>query len=140
MKLGTKYYLYFIPSLIIFLITSSIFKFSTEEYICFFSAISFAGLYCHPNRDPYFEGRTSRLNFANALMSFFYFLEKRLPDNTWGNFLLRNVPGFCFFILVGVVGLPTQARVVYLVGVLLFEVTYYLFVKNNSPQIDQDEI
>ncbi len=139
MKIGIRYYLYFLPSLVIFFIASALLHFSTEEYICFFTAISFAGLYCHPNRDEYFEGRTSRFNFANAVMNFYTILEDRIPDNTWGNVVLRHLPGFLFFLLVGLVGISTQARIVYIVGVLLFEVTFYFFIKNNSPQIDLDE-
>lgn len=140
MKLGIKYYLYFIPAFIIFFIASALLKFSTEEYVCFFIAISFAGLYCHPDRDEYFEGRTGRFNFANALMNFYRVLEDRLPDNSWGNVILRHLPGFIFFLLVGIVGLSTQARIVYLAGVFLFELTYFFFFKNASKQIEQDDL
>ncbi len=134
MKIGIKYYLYFLPAVIIFFIASYLLKFSIEEFICFFTSISFAGLYCHPNRDEYFEERRSRFNFANFVMGVFHLFEDWLPDNTWGNIVLRHAPGFIFFFLVMLVSPSVQARIVYLLGVLAFELIFYLFVKNNSPQ------
>ena len=141
MKLGIKYYLYFIPTFVLFFIASSVLNFSTSEYVCFFTAISFAGLYCHPNCEQYFLARTSRFNFANALMSFYRILEKYIPDTTWGNVILRHLPGFIFFLLMSLIaGFDGRDSLVYLIGVLLFEVTYFFFSKNVEKQIDQDDL
>lgn len=148
MKLGIRYYLYFVPSFLIFFIASSFLNFATEEYICFFTAIAFAGLYCHPNRVSYFKNRTSRFNLANAVISFFHLLEQRFPDNAWGRVLIRQTPGFLFFLLVGLTGVSTRARIVYLMGVFLFELTFHFYsksisadaVKNNEEQNEQDDL
>lgn len=140
MKNGIRYYLYFAPAFILFFVLSGLLNFATEEYICFFTAIAFAGLYCHPDRVSYFENRTSRFNFANAIMSFFVILEKRFPDKAWGRVLTRQLPGFLFFLVVDLVGISIRARVVYLVGVLIFELTYFLYSKSIQKQNDQDDL
>ncbi|WP_419168025.1 hypothetical protein [Halobacteriovorax sp.] len=148
MKLGIRYYIFFIPTFVIFFIASAVLNFSTEEYICFFTAIAFAGLYCHPDRVSYFEGRTNRFNFANAVMSFFLNLEKRFPDNTWGNFFVRQIPGFLFFLLVSLTGVSIQGWLVYFGGVILFEITFFFYsksvlnyvAKNSDEQIEQDDL